>query len=248
MDPSDIQALAEAIRGLNDQNDEAPAIRAVSLKLPEFWSVDPEIWFARIESMFNNRGISQDNTKFDYVVSALDNVTSVEVKSVLVNPPAHDKYLTLCSALLEAFGKSQTQKDAELLNLSGLGDKSPSALLRKIRSLNSDAETLRCALFLQQLPVEVRTVLAGLNIASLDELAKAADRMVEARFDLHQSSAFAVSATKSNFEPSGDNRVCYYHSTYGPKAQKCQMGCLFASLPRQRTPSRATSENDQAGR
>ena len=46
-----------------------------------------------------------------------------------------------------AFGKTHAQKDAELLNISDLGDRTPSALLRKLKSLNNNADTLRRVFF-----------------------------------------------------------------------------------------------------
>ena len=49
--------------------------------------------------------------------------------------------------MLSAFGKTQAQKDAELLNISGLGNRTPSALLRKLDSLNNNADKLRRAFF-----------------------------------------------------------------------------------------------------
>ena len=64
----------------------------------------------------------QDQTKFDFLVSSPNNATAPEVKSV-VNPPGEDKCNALKVALLSAFGKSQTQKDAELLNISSVGDR-----------------------------------------------------------------------------------------------------------------------------
>ena len=42
---------------------------------------------------------------------------------MLLTPQEEDKYNALQAALLSAFGKSQTLKDAELLNISGLGDR-----------------------------------------------------------------------------------------------------------------------------
>ena len=85
---------------------------AVALKLPDYWTDKPEAWFAHIEAQFNTKGINQDGTKFDYLVSALDNVTAGEVEAVLLNPPAADKYAALKKACLQAFAKTQTQKDA----------------------------------------------------------------------------------------------------------------------------------------
>ena len=188
MNQDDIKALAKAVSDIN-----APSVQAVSVKLPEFWPDDPEIWFARVEAQFNTRGISADATKFDHVVGVLDNSTASEVKSVLTHPPATNKFEALKKALLDAFSKSQAQKDAELLALSGLGDRKPTALLRKIRGLNNDAETLRRALFLAQLPSEVRGVLAGQEFATLESLAEAADRIVEATQTNVVPGSFAVS-------------------------------------------------------
>ena len=60
--------------------------QAVAIKLPDFWPEDPEIWFVRVAQL-RSRSVTQDQTKFDYIVSALDNTTAAEVKSVLLNPP-----------------------------------------------------------------------------------------------------------------------------------------------------------------
>ena len=78
---------------------------AVSVKLSEFWPEDPEVWFIRVEAQLRLRSVTQDQTKFDFLVSSLDNTTAVEVKSVLLNPPAEN---ALKAALLNTFGKSQT--------------------------------------------------------------------------------------------------------------------------------------------
>ena len=126
-----MQALATVSQPANE-------VHAVSVKLPEFWMKSPEVWFARVESQFGTKGITQDQTKYDHVVSALDINTADEVQSVLLNPPAMNKYDTLKRALIKTFGKSQAQKDAELLNLNGLGDRRPTALMRKINALNDD--------------------------------------------------------------------------------------------------------------
>jgi len=74
---------------------------AASLKLPAFWYDDPEIWFARIDAQFSTHGITQDSTKFDYVISILDNATASEVKDIVINPPTDDKYVAIKKALLE---------------------------------------------------------------------------------------------------------------------------------------------------
>ena len=146
------QALLAALTSQLQSMTVQPNISAVSLKLPEFWTTSPEVWFARVEAQFGTKNISTDQTKYDYIVSALDVKTAEEVQDVLVNPPDANKYSVLKRALLKAFGKSQAQRDNELLNLNGLGDRKPTALLRKINALNDDPQSLKRALFLSNLP------------------------------------------------------------------------------------------------
>ena len=44
---------------------------AVSLKLPTFWTAQPEVWFTKAEAQFNLCGITAFNTKYYYVLAAL---------------------------------------------------------------------------------------------------------------------------------------------------------------------------------
>lgn len=246
----------------------AQSVNAVSLKLPEFWTKSPDVWFAKVEAQFGIKGITKEQTKYDYLVSALDVTTAEEVQYILLHPPAEDKYTLLKNALLKAFGKTQSQKDLELLNLNGLGDRRPTALMRKINALNNDPNTLKRALFLSNLPADVRTILAGLNIDDVDALAEAADRIYETRsvsiqhISADDSSATSLGEHHSNnrnklpevdafkyknktqgSSSNKDNSVCYYHSNFGPNAKKCKPGCKFASLL-----NKDNSGNDQAGR
>ena len=62
-----------------------------------------------------HRPIEADLTKYNYVVAALDNVAAGEVEALILSPPAENKYPALKSALIKAFGKTQAQKDNELL-------------------------------------------------------------------------------------------------------------------------------------
>lgn len=220
----------------------------MALKLPTFWTSRPEIWFTQVEAQFATRQITSDETKFNYVVAALDNTTAAEVESLLLHPPSTDRYQALKSALIGAFGKTQDQRDAELLTLSGLGDRKPTGLLRYMRSLNADPQTLMRALFLHQLPSEVRRVLASSNTRDLDELAIAADRIMEASSQNYTETPSCVSAARQDTSPQN----CYYHNRFGEAARKCRRnGCPLAHLvPRARsgTSTGAHSGNGPAGR
>jgi hypothetical protein len=184
----DLTALAEAIKDLS------PATNAVAIKLPTFWTEDPDVWFTQVESQFAIRNITTDQTKYHYVVAALNTSMAAEVRASLLAPPDDNKYQALKTALLAAYSRSQAQKDSELLAMSGLGDKTPMAFLRRLRGLNSDPAAIFRAFFLAQLPAEVRGVLAAQNLADLDDLAKAADRIIVARQAGSGPSAFSVAA------------------------------------------------------
>jgi len=258
--------LTEAITNLhtasnNNTNPPEVPVSAVSVKLPEFWPEDPEIWFIRVEAQLRSRSVTQDQTKFDYVVATLDNATAAEVKAVLLNPPTENKYETLKQALLSAFGKSQARKDAELLSISGLGDKTPSSLLRKLESLNNDAETLRRAFFLAQLPSQVRSILALEEFATISDLAKAADRIVEAQ-NISQATGinYAASVPRQpaprfqrnsvpRFKSAKENHICNYHQRFGTDARNCRPGCIFAKLLSQNSAAEQQGQkNAGAGR
>ena len=163
------------------QPDQPPAVvGAIAIKLPPFWTTRPEVWFAQCEAQFATRNVTAQLTKFYYVVAALDNTTAAEVEALILQPPAENPYDRLKADLIKAFGRTQQDKDMALLNLAGLGDRKPSALLRYMTSLNSDPATLFRALFLMQLPVEVRRVLAIHTTASMEALADEADRIMAA--------------------------------------------------------------------
>ena len=180
---------------------ELAEVKSVSIKLPEFWHKSPEVWFVRIESQFNTKNIIQDQTKYDYVVSSLSAEVAEEVQAVLLNPSATNKYINLKKALIKTFGKSQAQKDLELLNLNGLGDRKPTALLRKINALNDDPQSLKRALFLSNLPSELQTILAAQNITDIEALAEAADHIWEARTASSACGIGSVEHTHEHYQP-----------------------------------------------
>ena len=57
-DPAATSGTSSATSGVN----------AVTVKLPDFYENDAEMWFVRAECQFRTRGIKDDLTKFDYIV------------------------------------------------------------------------------------------------------------------------------------------------------------------------------------
>ena len=97
-------------------------IDAVSVKLPSFWTENPEAWFLRAESQFNTKGIKLDDTKYDHIIQSLDWAQTKEVLHIMKQPPKSGWYAAVRDALIKAFAKSQLEKDTELLSCLHLGD------------------------------------------------------------------------------------------------------------------------------
>ena len=108
---------------------------AVSLKLPPFWSAQAAVWFLQAESQFHVRGIVADETKYHYVVGALDQATASHLVDFLLHPPGTNQYDALKTRLLTTFGLSCHERAARLLHLRGLGDRKPSDLMDKMLAL-----------------------------------------------------------------------------------------------------------------
>ena len=249
LEAADIQALATALQSLRPA---AAAVNATAVKLPLFWSGNPEVWFKQVESIFTTRNpkVTVQQTKFDYVIQALDNNTADRVQNIILAPP-EEPYDKLKAALIGAFSKTQAEKDQELLHLNGLGDKKPSELLQQMNNLNADPKTLFKAFFLAQLPSEVRRILALSGKTEVKDLAKEADRIMEVSKLTGGSQVNAASEFRKPSRQDPGRRqnknlseprtrpdqdwpllpgLCKYHSKYGMRARSCLKPCKLHAV------------------
>ena len=164
-----------------------PTVAAVSIKLPPFWPQDPEVWFAQVEAQFSTKGVAVQKTKFDYVISSLNQEFASEVRDLLLKPPAENPYDTLKAQLIKRTAASEQRKLQQLISGEELGDRKPTQLLRKMQQLlgeklgtSTDANSFLRELFLQRLPPNVRMVLASADPSTtLENLADMADKIME---------------------------------------------------------------------
>ena len=223
---------------------------AVSLKLPTFWTSQPEVWFAQAEAQLELRKVTADATKYFYVLAALDQQTATRFIDLISRPPVTDKYKTLKDRLFETFGLSKHERAARLLHFRPLGDSKPSALMDEMLALLGDHTPclLFEQLFLERLPEDIRIQLVDGKIEDHRELARRADALWSSR-DVQSFIANAIQrrppATRpkqAKTRPCGfdtctadANRLCYYHRTFGEAARQCRQPCTW-------------SGNDQADR
>lgn len=163
---------------LAPQPGESLAVTRVALKMPPFWARRPLLWFSQVEACFKTAGITNEETKYYYVVSALDQATAEQLADLIENMPQTAPYQTLKETAIRRFSDSGEQKLRSLLTGMELGDQRPSQLLRAMRDLARGAlsdDALK-TLWLQRLPIASQTALSA-SKDELDQLAELADRV-----------------------------------------------------------------------
>lgn len=224
-------------------------VHAVSLKLPDFWPDEPDIWFAQAESQFTLRNITAEATKFHYVVAVLDGQTARRVGDLLRSPPTTDPYSQLKKRLLSTFSLSERERAARLLDLEDLGDRKPSALVDNILALagSGNRDFLLRELFLRKLPESVRAIVASSSTTDLRALGAEADRhfstagaLISAAEKMPSVLPVAMDEVQASWRPRNatskpprncPNRssegLCYYHNRFGASAKKCRFPCAW---------------------
>ena len=135
---------------------------AVTVKIPSFWIHSPTAWFAQAEAQFVFLKITEDDTKYYYIVAALDSATATRTRSILSQPPTTRKYAKIKKFLASVYELSDYERASSLFNIRGLGDLKPSELMDNMLALIGSYTpcVLFKYLFLQQLPEYVRAPLS----------------------------------------------------------------------------------------
>ena len=206
-----------------------------------------------IESQFALRGITAEETKFHYVVAALDGPTARRLGDLLRTPPATDQYTTLKKRLLSTFSLSERERACRLLDLEDLGDRKPSALVDHILSLagTGNLDFLLRELFIRKLPESIRAIIAASSSTDLRVLGAQADMHFSAAGALISSVAVSPSMEPNlvqeevnaayrqryprskfqqrNRQNTSEGGLCYYHDRFGASAKKCRPPCSWGN-------------------
>ena len=204
------------------------SISAVSFKLPPFYVNNPKLWFVFADQQFLLRNITKDETKFAYLVTALQEDVALRVLEVISDPPAEGKYDALKTALMAQFALKPAEMAAALLDLPGLGDQKPSQLLQHMISLHPPGEKpnfLVREIFLRQLPDDVRSHLTDKTNLDIHQLATKADKFYATSGQrVHSVGPRPVRPRQVSAK---EDVVCYYHSRFGDKAKNCRSPCKY---------------------
>ena len=158
----------------------------VAVKLLDFWTADPDLWFLHAESAFNNARVTVSRTKFDLIVQKLPQDIMVSVRGLVRNSAtvSTTPYEDLKAKLVSSYQLTRWQRVAKVIHHPGLGDRRPTALMDAMLALLPDDEepgSIFLGLFLERLPVEMRDHLVARVFKTPGEMASHADLLWDAR-------------------------------------------------------------------
>ena len=105
----------------NNRNLSAPAahyVTKVAIKLLDFWSDDPDLWFIHAKSAFRNAQIMQSRTKFDHVVEKLPQNIMVSVRGLILSlsSTSSTPYEDLKAKLVASYTLSRWQRFSKVIH------------------------------------------------------------------------------------------------------------------------------------
>ena len=280
MSPDQFQAFLETCKGtqppvmaMNDDGGaDFPNVSSVSVKLPTFWTHDPDLWFLQTESVFNTRTpkVTRDATKFDHVVTALPADALNKVQNIIRMPATTpDRYQRLKTTLQTTYGKTAAQRHVELIEYASskepVLDVKPSNMLMYINDLIGDSKDafVRAVHILNRLPHSVRTTLSTSSAPNNEALALEANDVMEAYLlarpgatpasimaleSMQQLPPSVAAVSGRQQQQQGTPFLCHIHQKYGTRAFSCKSSrCPMHDQVQRRPPSSAPG-NSRAGR
>ena len=195
----------------NEGNLPAPTahyVTKVAVKLPDFWSNDPDLWFLHAESAFRNAQVTQLRTKFDHVVQKLPQNIMVSVRGLILSSSSTSStpYEDLRAKLVSSYTLSHWQRVSKVIHHP---DRRPTALMDSMLALLPEDEvpgSLFLGLFLERLPVEMRDHLVAKDFKNPSEMALHADKLWDARRAQSVDSSLLAAASTSPARARGRDR------------------------------------------
>ncbi|XP_055944525.1 uncharacterized protein LOC129975488 [Argiope bruennichi] len=98
----------------------------LSVKIPLLWRKNITLWFIQVESNFALAKITNDLTKYNYLIASVDPETLSAVPDILLSPSDTNKYDALKAGLITEFSASENEQIHRLLSEPHLGADKPS--------------------------------------------------------------------------------------------------------------------------
>lgn len=155
----------------------AEPVHHVSIKPPVFMDTAVDGWFAIMDAQFNIAKITNSQTKFYHVLSALPPETISHIpRAVLSNK----NFSELQTAVTDMYEKTKPEMFEKLISKTRLTGR-PSLFLSELREVADKVgvgDDLVRHKFIQSLPTGIATALASQRELSLSQLGKLADELM----------------------------------------------------------------------
>nr|CDS28404.1 gag pol polyprotein [Hymenolepis microstoma] len=223
------------------------AEQAVPLQTPAFDSENSESWFKQFEMVMRLRGVTKRTIWFQHLFPILPTAIVTQFAELTSMSPDNDSYDQLKQAIINRLSVPREKRLDQLFAQCELGDRTPSQLLHRLRSLTSSSSvSVKCSLQTCNLvgiswPCEMGCRLPGINAVKaptaadsitqrLNELAEQLQELKASRFSTSRINRRRPTSPRRWRNPARHtDTVCYYHRMYGDKAKKCQPGCNYSS-------------------
>nr|CDS30802.1 gag pol polyprotein [Hymenolepis microstoma] len=180
---------------------------AILLSTPAFGPENSDSWFTQFEMIIQLRGVTKRTSWFQYLVPILPAAIVTQFKELTSMPPENNSYDRLRQAIISRLSVSRKKRFDQLFVQIELADRSPSQLLRHMRSLDRPA---------------INAVKAP---TAADSITQRFDELTEQLQELKVSRS-SISPRLNRRRPTSpkrwrspvrhDNTVCCYHTTFGP--------------------------------
>ncbi|CAE1170625.1 unnamed protein product [Acanthosepion pharaonis] len=149
--------------------------------IPTYNEEKTKNWFLQLEAIFSVWRITSQQSKFANVVKVLPPSVVDEVADILEHIPKQEPYTRLKDAILKRTGRLDEDLLWELFTHITRGERTPSQLLRCMRSRlekHSMAELILRELWMDKLPTTIMQILAPIaDNTPLDQLADSIDHI-----------------------------------------------------------------------
>ena len=153
-----------------------------AVKLPTFSEAEPEMWFDQVEELLQLNGITEEAQKFSYIHAMGGEKVGMYTYKVKKdeNIAINEKYKQAKKDIIKAFTANDITKLRQLMRGENFAGLPPTQMLMRIQnkagtSITGDALK---TIFLDNLPEQVRPILAVRQDAGLDLLAEIAENIL----------------------------------------------------------------------
>ena len=167
----------------------------MDFKLPAYEGEDAHTFLSLVDATFTAYEVQDEPKKLLLTMGALTPELRVTATKLFDLEP-ETRYEELKKLIIEKTKKPENQRIQQLLNGAEIGDRRPSDYLHYLRQLMGEKKeengTILRTIFLNNLPAQMRPIVAATKALTLDDHAETADKI----FDLMKPSQQTINAIK----------------------------------------------------